>query len=127
MLQAKRRALQQTAARYVQEKAIYENIQKRRKRGLYRRLVAYGILTMVFSATFISIYAAQNETMEEKITEKERLQHELATAEETRKELEIEIKKLHDPEYIGEIARRDFFLSKEGETIFKLPADHSTN
>ncbi|UTW70561.1 septum formation initiator family protein [Anaerobacillus sp. HL2] len=33
-----------------------------------------------------------------------------------------EIKNLNDLEYISEIARRDYYLTKPGEIIFKVPA-----
>ena len=35
--------------------------------------------------------------------------------------LEEEIVKLNDDEYIAKLARRDYFLSDEGEIIFNIP------
>lgn len=127
MIQARRRALQESTSRYVQEKAVYEKIKKRRRRGLIRRLVAYTILAFALSATFISVYLSQNNLLQEKVEEHEALEQELANAKSMKSDLKEEVNKLQDPEYISEIARKEFFLSKEGEIIFKLPSDSSTN
>lgn len=42
---------------------------------------------------------------------------------EHKKQLELldQIDRLHDLDYIAEIARRDYFLSPEGEILFKIP------
>ena len=36
-------------------------------------------------------------------------------------ELQYEVNRLHDPDYIAEIARKDYHLSKPGEVIFITP------
>jgi cell division protein DivIC len=48
------------------------------------------------------------------------LEEKVRQAEQRQAELLLEKELLHDPEYIAEIARRDYFLSREGETIFKV-------
>lgn len=123
MSQAKRRALQEATLKYVQEKQVYDKIRKRRKRGLYRRLVAYSILTVILTVSFVSIFISQHRLLAEKTEEKERLEQELKLVEKQEIDLREEINKLNDYEYIGELARRDYFFSKEKETIFSFP-DH---
>lgn len=127
MSQARRRALQEATIKYVQEKQVYDKIKKRRRRGLYRRLIAYSVVTLFLSVSFISIFLSQNELLHEKRAEKERLQGELKVVEKQEVNLREEIKKLNDYEYVGEIARRDYFFSDEGETIFSFPNRSSAN
>lgn len=127
MNRPKRKALQEAHLQYIRESEVLEKIKKRRRRGLYRRLFAYGILALVVTGAFISIFVSQHELLQEKQQKKERLEQELIQANQVELELRDEITRLNDYDYIGEIARRDFFFSKKGETIFKLPTDFSTN
>lgn len=122
-----RRRLQEATSRYMQEREVYDKIQKRRRRGLYRRLVVYCILTFILAGTFFSIFLSQNKLLNEKLEEKEAAEQELKKVNAEQIDLREEIKKLNDYEYVGEIARRDFFFSKKGETIFKLPPESETN
>lgn len=127
MSQARRRALQEATLRYVQEKQVYEKIKRRRRRGLYRRLIAYSIVTVILSVSFVSILISQYQLLSEKKLEKEQLEQELELVKQEEQDLREEIKKLNDYEYIGELARRDYFFSDDGEIIFTFPSDTSTN
>ncbi len=127
MSQARRRALQEATLQYVQEKQVYDKIKKRRRRGLYRRLFAYSILTGIITFAFLSIFISQHTLLNEKVKEKAELEAELELANKQQIDLREEIKKLNDYEYIGEIARRDYFFSNDGETIFTFPNESSGN
>lgn len=48
------------------------------------------------------------------------LEQKVQQAKREQEELLLEKERLHDLEYIAEIARRDYFLSREGETLFKV-------
>lgn len=127
MSQARRRALQEATLKYMQKKQVYEKIKRRRRRGLYRRLIAYSIITVILSVSFISVLFSQYELLSEKKLEKEQLEKQLEMVKEEEQNLREEIKKLNDYEYIGELARRDYFFSDEGEIIFTFPNDAPTN
>lgn len=127
MNRPRRKALQEAHLQFVRESELLDKIKKRRRRGLYRRLVAYGILATVVTCAFISIFLSQHQLLQAKQQERESLEAELQVANQAEIELKEEIERLNDYEYVGEIARRDFFFSKKGETIFKLPTDTSTN
>lgn len=127
MSQARRRALQEATLKYVQEKQVYDKIKKRRRRGLYRRLVAYSMITAVLSICFVSIFVSQQRLLNDKAEEKESLQNELELVETQEIDLREEINKLNDYDYVGELARRDYFFSGDGETIFSFPNDLTTN
>ncbi len=55
--------------------------------------------------------------------EYEQLQDELATLKKDEKNMKEEITLLNDEEYVLEIARTNYFFSKEGELIFNIPQE----
>jgi len=106
---------------YVIQHEKQEHMKKRRKKGLIRRLTVL-IIVMLASVAIISTkLISQASAIQEKMEEKERLEKELSTLEQEQKKIENEIKKLNDDEYIAKLARRDYFLSDEGEIIFNIP------
>lgn len=101
----------------------YELQQKRnqrRKRRLIQRLVFAGILMVVFTGFIIHYHVDQRTVYFEKMEQYEALQTEMSELKKTEKELKEEIKLLSDEDYILEIARTNYFLTKEGELIFLL-------
>ncbi|MGM7684095.1 FtsB family cell division protein [Cytobacillus sp. Hm23] len=89
-----------------------------KRRGLMRRLAALACLAVVTAFFISSTLISQSKIIAEKEVEKQKLEYELADLEKEQLYLEGEIVKLNDDEYIGKIARRDFFLSQEGEVLF---------
>ncbi len=118
------RKITQIQSTYVQAHQKQEQAIARKRRGLFRRLIAFTILVLVISYGFISTLVSQNAKIEEKLQAKIELEKDLAHLKEEQIILEEEIVKLNDDEYIAKIARRDYFLSEEGEIIFKI-ADES--
>lgn len=89
--------------------------------GLKRRLIAFAIVALVFLGVTVSTMLSQASALNEKQEKKEKLTTKLHSLEKEQQLLEEEIIKLNDDEYIAKIARRDYFLSNEGEVIFNLP------
>lgn len=118
---AKERKITQLQSQYVQQQERKDQIMKRRKRGLIRRLTLFGLIAAVTSVIVLSTLISQSSAIEEKAEEKKKLESKLAELEKEEKVLEEEIVKLNDDDYIAKIARRDYFLSDENEIIFSLP------
>ncbi|SDC55216.1 cell division protein DivIC [Pelagirhabdus alkalitolerans] len=94
--------------------------QKKRKRALKRRLVAFSIIALIVSFSLLthhlnqrSIHAEQMEKLEA-LTEE---QESLASEEESLRE---EIRLLEDESYVLRIAKTNYFFTDEGEIVFKL-------
>ncbi|MBS4193415.1 septum formation initiator family protein [Bacillus sp. FJAT-49705] len=120
-IQKKKVAKIQTSYAVQQEAA---EINKGRKRKLlFRRLAIFFIGAAFISFLMISTLVSQSAALEEKNEEKKQLKNELASLQKKEVELEEEIVKLNDDEYIAKLARKDYFLSEENETIFKLPEE----
>jgi cell division protein DivIC len=119
--QMRQKKITEIHSQYIQNKERHEMVIAKRKRGLYRRLTGAFIVFSFFAFFIITGIAEQLSLLNEKQVEKEELQGEYKALLEEKSQLKEEVNKLKDVEYIGEIARRDFFMSKPGETIFKLP------
>lgn len=112
-------------SQYVEEQFLLQEKLARRKKGLIRRLTISTVGIIIFIGfTFFTI-SNQNKLIQEQEATKSRLEEELQALQNKEEELLLEIENLHDPEYIADIARRDFYLSNPGETLFPLPRTSS--
>ncbi|WP_116277738.1 septum formation initiator family protein [Virgibacillus dokdonensis] len=106
---------------YMQQYDAYVERQNRKKRRLIRRLVLFGVITLVILGGMTTYHIQQRSLHAEKTDEYENLQAELADLKKEQKNLKQEAERLKNEEYVLEIARTNYFLSKEGELIFKVP------
>ncbi|MCA0989555.1 FtsB family cell division protein [Guptibacillus algicola] len=107
---------------YNKEQQLQDKVKERRRRGLIRRLIAFAVPALVLTILFISVFTSQAATIKEKQIQQKQAEEELVKLEQQEEYLKEEIKKLNNLDYIGELARRDYSMSKPGETIFKLPS-----
>jgi len=102
-----------------------EKTKQKRKQTIYRRrrialyLGIAGIL--LFLLTDLLFY--QKDRLAAKESEKKTLEEQLEEVQEQQEMLELQIAKLEDDEYIAKLARKEYFLSDEGEIIFTIPKD----
>jgi cell division protein DivIC len=118
---AKDRKITQLQSQYMQQQERKDQILKRRKRGLIRRLTLFGLIAAVTSVIVLTTLISQSSAINEKVHQKKELQTQLTELQKEEKVLEEEIVKLNDDEYIAKIARRDYFLSEDNEIIFTVP------
>jgi cell division protein DivIC len=107
-------------SQYMQQQERQQQLSIRRKRGLVRRLVMFGLFAIISSAIMLTTLFNQTSALEERLEEKKKLDEELTGLEKEEKLLREEIVKLNDDEYIAKIARRDYFLSDDNEIIFNI-------
>ena len=87
-----------------------------RKVRMFLAVLVFGGITMVLSYNFLS-----NLSMISKMTtEKRELKAKIVDLKEEKKELETDIMKLEDPDYIAKYVREKYFYSKEGELILRI-------
>ncbi|MFB4165043.1 septum formation initiator family protein [Alteribacillus sp. JSM 102045] len=115
---------------YVKEQAReQERLQaasSKRQRGLVRRLTALSITGAVLAVIFTVMLVSQWSTLEAKKAERAELENELEELHAEESRLKQDVKNYNDLDYIAEVARRDYYLTKPGETLFKVP-DESTD
>ena len=83
-----------------------------------RRMAIFFIFAVVVVAGLIQANKVQNERLAAKVEQKANVSEELEQVLEKQEMLKLQIAKLEDDEYIAKLARKEFFLSEEGEIIF---------
>jgi cell division protein DivIC len=117
----KKRNVAKIQTSYAKQQEVAEiNVNMKRKR-LFRRLSVFFIGAAVLFVFMISTLVSQSSVLDEKRAEKKKLDQELALLKKQEVMLEEEIVKLNDDEYISKLARKDYFLSENGEVIFNIP------
>lgn len=114
------RTLQNDYVRSSDNKAKYSMEQKVRLR---RRMVVFFLGASAILVFLVSTYLSQNTRLQEKQHEKEKILAELQEVKDQQEMLNLQIAKLEDDEYIAKLARKEYFLSDEGEIIFTIPGD----
>ncbi|QAS52724.1 FtsB family cell division protein [Halobacillus litoralis] len=106
---------------YMKHYDAYLDRHQRKKKRLIRRLVMFALLVAVVSGSMVMYHMKQQALYSEKHEQYEQLQQQMSALKEEEKGLEQEIELLNDEEYVLQIARTNYFFSKEGEIIFKMP------
>lgn len=83
-------------------------------------MVLLGLALLFFLVWAACKWWEQEQMIKEMQAEVAAMQKRVEEARQRQAELRLEITRLHDLEYIAEIARRDYFMSKGNETIFKI-------
>lgn len=121
---SRKRNISQLQNEYKEQMEMKQQHYKRRRRGLYRRLTAFGILVLLAAVLIASSIYSQTSALNMKESKKEKLAEELKAIKDKKAELKDEITKLNDEEYVLELARRDLYLSKDNEIIFKIDEEN---
>lgn len=106
---------------YIASQEIYKKKQRKRRRGLIRRLAAFIILFGLVIGGMIHVVQAQSHKAHELEAQKEQQKEQLSRVKGEQKALKQQIKLLHDDNYLGQLVRRDLYMSKKGEIIFASP------
>lgn len=116
----KRKTVTRLDSHYMQQYEAYIERQQRRKQRLIRRLVLFSAIALLAIGFMTTYHVKQHTLQAEKQEEYKDLDKQLTTLQTEEENLEEEIELLNDEEYILEIARTNYFFSKDGELIFKI-------
>lgn len=106
---------------YVRSVERQEKRQMAHKVRLFRRLAVFGLVIMMASIWIGSTIYAQSQTMNEKEQLRAEAQLALKEVEKEQAQLKEQIILLNDDEYLAKLAKKDLFVSEQGEIIFTLP------
>ncbi|TSB45036.1 FtsB family cell division protein [Alkalicoccobacillus porphyridii] len=121
----KQPSIRELDSAYIKQREQEKELQSKRRRGLIRRLSALGIIGAILIGIISVTLMAQASTINEKKEEQASLQEEQEALLAEQERLEQEIENYNNPDYIGEVLRRDYFLTRPGETLYKLPESSS--
>jgi cell division protein DivIC len=125
MVSEKQKKVTPLQSNYIEEKEFIERVRVKRRRGLTRRLAVFFIFVAVATVTMTSIVTSQAAQLEQKKKKEVTLEEQLTQLEEKEQSLQQEVKQLNDLNYIGEIARRDYYMSEKGEIIFTTSPENA--
>ena len=83
---------------------------------IFFALIVFGVVTVTLGYNLFVNIVNINKMKTEKVT----LGNKIAVLKEEKKELETDILKLEDPDYIAKYVREKYFYSKDGELILRL-------
>ncbi|WP_027964458.1 FtsB family cell division protein [Halalkalibacillus halophilus] len=106
---------------YVKQQEYYIARQAREKKLLIRRLAAFAIIFTFIIGSLSIFHFQQRSAYNDQQQEYQQLEEDLQVYQSEQSSLEREIELLNDVDYLLQIARKDYFFSKEGEVIFTLP------
>ena len=87
-----------------------------------KRILIFGFFSMsIILFVFITIYKIVNQ-INDKYKEAQKLEEKMADLNEKENNLNNEIKKLQDSDYLARYAREKYFYSKDGELIIRIPS-----
>ncbi|MPQ27253.1 FtsB family cell division protein [Bacillus paralicheniformis] len=115
-----RRNISQIQNEYKEQMERKQQQLKRKRRGLYRRLMVFGAVVLLSAIVIVSSLWSQTSDISAKQEKKEDLLKQLEQLGAKKSDLKDEIVKLKDEDYVAELARKDYYLSKDGEIIFKF-------
>src|SRR5690625_253858 len=105
---------------YMQQYDLYIERQQRKRQRLYRRLVIFSLIAVLSIGNMARYHFKQRMLQAEQRVPYEQLDDKFTTLKPEEESYQEEIELLNNYEYILEIARTNYFFSKEGELIFKI-------
>ena len=89
-----------------------------------KRLLVFGFFSFaVILAVLISVFSVVNQIVD-KYKEAEELELQMALLSSKEEDLNQEIKRLQDSDYLARYAREKYFYSKNGELIIRIPTEN---
>lgn len=89
-----------------------------------KRLLVFGLFSVfVICFVFVSVYKVINQIVE-KYQEADELEKRIAALTMEEEELNNEINRLQDKDYLARYAREKYFYSKNGELIIRIPTEN---
>ena len=98
-------------------------VAKRKVKKKARRIATFGFISILAIVLVVITLGTAFVDIVDKYKEKRNLEDKLVALEEKEKELETDVKKLEDPEYLARYAREKYFYSKDGELILRIPEE----
>ena len=110
---------------FTQTKTVQAHRETKFKKQKKRRIAAIVTVSSVFIVGLSMNLMKNTQEIAALDTEQVAAAEELTDVEKHQENLQDEIKKLEDDEYIAKLARSQYYLSQEGEIIFSFPEDNA--
>lgn len=94
---------------------------RKRVRKKAKRIATFGFVSIFIIIVVLTTFLGVVLELLDKFQEKKVLENNLVYLKEEKLELESEVEKLKDQEYLARYAREKYFYSKDGELIIRIP------
>lgn len=108
---------------YTQSQNKQKKTVNKTRQVIRKRLTLFGGVLLLIIAIMIIMLFLQKNRNDELVQERKEKAVTYQKLQDKEIELKEQIKRLNDKEYIEKLARSEYFLSNDGEIIFKLPED----
>lgn len=98
-----------------------KKLKKKKVRKTTKRIMVFGVLSLCVSILVLAGILKSVIDIVDKYQEASNLEDKLATLVDKEDDLNKEIVKLQDPEYLARYAREKYFYSKDNEIIIRIP------
>ena len=98
-------------------------VKKKKVRKVTKRIMVFGVIAGLLSTLVLGTITTIVVDIMNKYNEANELEEQLVKLEKKEKELNQEIVKLQDPEYLARYAREKYFYSKDNELIIRIPTE----
>ncbi|PLS03485.1 FtsB family cell division protein [Neobacillus cucumis] len=112
---------------YVEQQEYAEIASSRKRKLVLRRLSVFFVFASLLTYLMISNNLSQTAKLDAKLAQKKKLEHQFADLKKQESILKEDIIKLNDDDYIGKLARKEYFFSEKNEVIFNIPDDNKEN
>ncbi len=123
MKRQKQRNVSRINSSYMKQYDATVQRQQKKKKRLQRRLTLFAIIVCLTFGSLVFYHINQRMLFAEKSESYETLQEQYATLEQEESDLNEQVKLLEDEDYVLQIAKTNYFFTKEGEIVFKLPEE----
>ena len=106
---------------YVRSMQKKENFKKEQQKRLRNRLAVFFVIVCVVAGSLFNMNAGQKEILAAKHKEKAQATATLEDLKDKQEQLNTQLIRLDDDEYIAKLARKEYFLSESDEIIFSIP------
>lgn len=125
MKERKRSKVTQLRNEYTQTKTVQAHRENKSRKQRKRRVASIAVVSGLFIAGLSMNLVKNTQLISDLDAQKVAAAEELEHVEATQENLQNEVKKLQDDEYIAKLARSQYYLSKEGEIVFSFPEDNA--
>ncbi|WP_412177864.1 FtsB family cell division protein [Sporosarcina sp. YIM B06819] len=112
---------------YVRSLQKKESRKNARKVKLYRRLTVFAVIAVITFGGLTQMLVKQKQVLAAKEKQQVEMLSQLEVVQEEQEMLKRQLVKLNDDDYIAKLARKEYFLSENGEIIFSVPENKKKN
>ncbi|WP_438327681.1 FtsB family cell division protein [Staphylococcus pseudintermedius] len=115
--------IQNIGNQYTSQKNAKKQRHERRKKVVKKRISVFGGILLAIIIVLLIMLMVQVKGNHEASVERQKKETQYQKLQDQEIELKEQLNNLNDEAYVEKIARDEYYLSNDGEIIFKLPED----